>query len=158
MHRPPAAAPSAPFGQASRRLTLACALSLLGLLMLALWCGPVAAGSALSPAAGSGGPSASLPAYTLAAGPQRLPQEVERDSELFGKRRILRNADWAPTIPPCMAVVTVDAPSIPLLACAPRLVAACALAPAHGVDDGLPSRDHRRLLTERYPPQAPPLA
>lgn len=154
MHRPPAAAPSAPFGQASRRLTLACALSLLGLLMLALWCGPVAAGSALSPAAGSGGPSASLPAYTLAAGPQ----EVERDSELFGKRRILRNADWAPTIPPCMAVVTVDAPSIPLLACAPRLVAACALAPAHGVDDGLPSRDHRRLLTERYPPQAPPLA
>ena len=57
-----------------------------------------------------------------------------------------------------MAVVTVDAPSIPLLADAPRLVAACALAPAHGVDGGLPPRDHRRLLTERYPPQAPPLA
>jgi hypothetical protein len=157
MHRPPVAVRSALFKPTSRRLKLACVLSLLGLLMLALWCGPVAAGSALSPAAGSAGPSASLPAHTPEAGPQRRPLELKRGSELFGKRRILRNADWAPT-PPGVAVVTVDAPSIVLLAFAPRLPVACPLAPPHRADDRLPSRDHRRLLTERYPPQAPPLA
>lgn len=153
MHRPPAPAGNAPYEQAPRLPTLARMLSLLGLLALAMWWGPVAAGSALSPAAGSTGPSASMPAHTPGSG-QRLPQEFERGSELFGKRRIVRNSDWAPPVLPPLPADTLPV----LIALQASITAESAPLWTHGADDALPPRDHRRLLTERYPPQAPPLA
>ena len=153
MHSPAAIAGNAPHQQAPRLPTLARMLSLLGLLALALWWGPVAAGSALSPAAGSTGPTASMPAHVPGSG-QRLPQEFERGSELFGKRRIVRNSDWAP---PALPLLRADALPV-LIALQASITAESAPLWTHGADDALPPRDHRRLLTERYPPQAPPLA
>lgn len=153
MHSPAAIAGNAPYEQAPHLPTLARMLSLLGLLALALWWGPVAAGSALSPAAGSTGPTASMPAHVPGCG-QRLPQEFERGSELFGKRRIARNGDWAP---PALPLLRADALPVLLALRVPTAIE-CTPAWKHGADDALPPRDHRRLLTERYPPQAPPLA
>ena len=92
-HPPAATAGNAPSEQAPSLLVPTRMLWLLGLLVLALWWGPVAAGSALSPAAGSTGSIASMSAHAPGYG-QRLPQEFERGGELFGKRRIVRASDW----------------------------------------------------------------
>ncbi len=131
---------------------LARALFLLGLLILALCWDPVAVGSALSPAAGSTGPATLAHAPSTDASAPRLPQELERGSDLFGKRRIPRGSDCTPVPLPTLPPTHHEALPLP---------AALAFEHHHhGLpgDSATPPRDHRRLLTERYPPQAPPLA